>query len=1378
MMLSARCSHRRIIRHRFSGTIVLGGFLSCLLQAAPALAISIAIIDYQDQFSGTTGLGESLTDLSYTYTDLTAGLTGGGEIDLAGFDTFIVGSHCTDDALIRSALVSASAVLHDFVESGGTVIMLTQPDQYRVGEDWMAHDPLPGRRVRRCDTDFGTAYRIQSGHQIFQTPNVISDTDLSGWQYTSGSTWPGSWDSLNLFRGVGVLAADAVSAPSLGTIVEAGWGTGRVIIMTLAPDKARNIGNAQAVTQAPRLMANLLQYAQDVHDGLAQPVVLYENPLAIAIIDYQDTWTNTKGLGQSLTDLGYSYTDLTAGLLGGGAINLTGYNTFIIGSHMDQSTTLRTALVNAGTTMNSFVDGGGTVIMLTQADQYRANENWLEAPANVVRGDPDFDPLVQLQSGHQLFQRPNVLTNGDLSGWQYIGSLTWPTSWESFMTFQNVGVLAGNLAPNPTMAAILEHGWGYGRAVLTSMAPDKARNIGNAQAKAQAPRLMGNVMQYAKDVQNGRAADVVIDDSSGPYQGAIHGVVFSDTNGNGTQDVGEPGIAGVGVSDMIDLVLTDANGSYTLPNTGNTATLVYVCLPAGYAKNADWYHHVNAGSTTDDFGFALQPADESGVFEFVQITDVHVGGSGNRQLLTDAIAHICNLTNPPELILATGDLTDSSAISEFTDYAAATATSSVPVFNVFGNHDANGGTTSNYRSCLGPDYYSFNYGDCHFLVINSVYPSARQMAWVNADLSLLRGDRKLFVFQHYSPSASEHSQFVGYQTEAVFSGHWHSQHSVKIGELRSYNSPSLVFGGIDCSPAGFKVVSVDGSSVSTQTRHIADGKRLQIVGPPQSQVASRNDVPIAVDAYETSADVMSVTYAITRGAEQVATGSLASAGDWSWVGTIPARSLAPGAYTLTATATNDKAETNSTSVSFDVLNRQLANPQPVANWPQFGGGAGRGGLASGSPLTPPLNIAWMSHTGGNIDFSSPVLYDDTLFVGVKDRSDFDHNGVVALNVADGSTKWFAPTPAAVSHSVATDGSTVYACSHGGLLHWLDPSTGQEIRTQTLGSAYQRFLYGAPLVYGSNVYAGTFGYFGGFDKTSGSQSWYRIYGSDWISCNASPATDGSIVVVAANWAGSNDLIGVSPTDGHVLWQYDCPGTSGLHGSPVIASDRVVFTTYDGKITAVYRATGTAVWSVSLGGGRSASTPAVSGNTVVAGGTGSVQAFRLDNGGLLWTFPLSNSPLKMAAYNSTFAALAGSPTIAGNTVYVPCGDGRLYALALSNGSLQWSMNFGAPMLSAPCVSGGSMFLTAFDGQVYALVDSTALITPADFDRDGDVDKDDVQQFTNCATGPGMSPVLPGCTDGDLDDDGDVDQADFGHLQRCLSGTGLPADPSCAD
>jgi hypothetical protein len=68
-------------------------------------------------------------------------------------------------------------------------------------------------------------------------------------------------------------------------------------------------------------------------------------------------------------------------------------------------------------------------------------------------------------------------------------------------------------------------------------------------------------------------------------------------------------------------------------------------------------------------------------------------------------------------------------------------------------------------------------------------------------------------------------------------------------------------------------------------------------------------------------------------------------------------------------------------------------------------------------------------------------------------------------------------------------------------------------------------------------------------------------------------------------------------------------------------------------------------------------------------------------------------------------------------------------------------------------------------------------ADFNRDGDVDLADLDQFEACGSGSGI-PFPTGCDVADFDSDGDVDQVDFGMFQRCTSGENVPADPSCMD
>jgi len=67
------------------------------------------------------------------------------------------------------------------------------------------------------------------------------------------------------------------------------------------------------------------------------------------------------------------------------------------------------------------------------------------------------------------------------------------------------------------------------------------------------------------------------------------------------------------------------------------------------------------------------------------------------------------------------------------------------------------------------------------------------------------------------------------------------------------------------------------------------------------------------------------------------------------------------------------------------------------------------------------------------------------------------------------------------------------------------------------------------------------------------------------------------------------------------------------------------------------------------------------------------------------------------------------------------------------------------------------------------------PGDYDRDGDIDADDLKVFATCISGPTI-PYTGDCAGADFDADNDVDQSDFGFTQRCFSGAGKSVDPTC--
>jgi hypothetical protein len=98
---------------------------------------------------------------------------------------------------------------------------------------------------------------------------------------------------------------------------------------------------------------------------------------------------------------------------------------------------------------------------------------------------------------------------------------------------------------------------------------------------------------------------------------AARGVVFLDADGDGVRDAGERGIAGVVVSDQIEVTTTDVDGRYELP--AGKSEFVFVSLPRGHRATGGFWRRRDSGVM--DFG--LQPSGTGDSFTFIHATDSH-----------------------------------------------------------------------------------------------------------------------------------------------------------------------------------------------------------------------------------------------------------------------------------------------------------------------------------------------------------------------------------------------------------------------------------------------------------------------------------------------------------------------------------------------------------------------------------------------------------------------------------------------------------------------------------------------------------------------------------------------------------------------------------
>lgn len=246
------------------------------------------------------------------------------------------------------------------------------------------------------------------------------------------------------------------------------------------------------------------------------------------------------------------------------------------------------------------------------------------------------------------------------------------------------------------------------------------------------------------------------------------------------------------------------------------------------------------------------PAIEPGPFSFVQVTDLHLSlgeaaygpgagdatfwfdGEGLRERIVTTPAvldalfeELASLTPRPAFMIATGDLTNTGSDEEYEAYAAAVARARIPIVSMPGNHDhhtdASEGARlgARYERHLGARWFSFDAGGVHVACIDWFthllgIDADEQEAWLAADLDAVEPGTPVIVMSHDLMRADFYERLPRAPI-ATFSGHWHTTRVVRSGDTVHYNTGTATFGGLDYSPAHYRVASWDGARLAVRT---------------------------------------------------------------------------------------------------------------------------------------------------------------------------------------------------------------------------------------------------------------------------------------------------------------------------------------------------------------------------------------------------------------------------------------------------------------------------------------------------------------------------------------------------------------------------------
>lgn len=793
----------------------------------------------------------------------------------------------------------------------------------------------------------------------------------------------------------------------------------------------------------------------------------------------------------------------------------------------------------------------------------------------------------------------------------------------------------------------------------------------------------------------------------------LRGTVYHDANGNGRRDGSEKGLSGVSVSDGRNVVKTAADGSFELPENPQ-ARFVSVTTPSGYAPGEAHYIPVAQEATSYDFGLVRN--GHTGAFEFIQITDSETPTP--KEWIEDLKGYAA--ANPTAFIIHTGDI----CYQPGEDFHAAnvrTRHMGVPMYYAIGNHDLLRGDYGEqyFEHLFGPVWYSFEVGNVHFQVLPMLggdhapsYSKKQVFDWIKNDLAQTDPKKKVVMFNHdlwfqgddvVIRAGGDSLDMKKHNLVAFVYGHWHSQYAKRVDGVMTYCASTPDKGGIDHSPACFRVISVDAEgniSDKTRARYTNIPGLLATALPAQHDtVAAVNGViPVRVNAYRTVSPATSVRVALIENGKRGRTVSLAPQTDWAWSGTLAVGGRT-GVQHLVAEATFADGTRLVEHSSF-VLTDASATVRVGGDWGNLGGNAAHSGVVAEGEANHAPRYVWSQNAGGNIYMVSPVVGDGKVFVATIDDDNLKKCAVVAYDAADGQELWRFRTGNSVKGTIVYSDGLVLACDAAMQIYALDAESGRIVWEKALNRyVLPENLHGLAVVDGV-VYAGQGGNFTALRVKDGSVVWKNEAWGGGEGTQSTTTVGEGVVLASSHW---NGLFAHDVNDGRLLWKKQDSKIRFRDGSATIYDGNIYLASRD-ELFLINPKSGDILKSVEQPGitFEGACAPVVTDRMVYVGTADKgVVAFDRRTFKPVWTYATRPAIFYSVPYYQDFQnSVETSPVLIGGTLVFGASDGWLYGVDAENGRFRWKRNLGAPIFSSPAVSGDALYVADFSGNIYCL------------------------------------------------------------------------------
>jgi outer membrane protein assembly factor BamB len=574
----------------------------------------------------------------------------------------------------------------------------------------------------------------------------------------------------------------------------------------------------------------------------------------------------------------------------------------------------------------------------------------------------------------------------------------------------------------------------------------------------------------------------------------------------------------------------------------------------------------------------------------------------------------------------------------------------------------------------------------------------------------------------------------------VLTGHAHSNRIVDHDGVVELNTEPFLMGGLDFTPAGYRVLTLEAGRLSSIHRTTVDEPLVEIVSPVAGACTPAKSAELIV-----AAEIEAAPTSITARVDCATPVTLRPAGGWNWRITLPV--LAPGPHGVEITATSATGTRVTRTLAFEVC--APPHPPPIGSddWPQVGGGPSHLG-ARPHEIAPPLVTRWTTTAGGHVLTASPVIASSTVYVATTDLADGNTGGVSAFDLATGALRWRVATPLPVRGGLAVVDGTVVAPQIDGVVVGIDTASGavrwrHELSPHYAIGAEAGASFAPPATDGDDVLVGHQRALVALSARSGSPRWSVDpvpEGRD--SQTAAALAIGHGIAVGTFNRAIGGLIAFDLVTGKQLWSYNDRETVAINASPVIAGDSIFVVSGADEVTA-FDHTGQIRWRTQLDdqgfewGNATIGTPAYAQDILVVPTLyRDLVALDASTGVELWRYAGTPGPLRTTHYRSGGeSGFAAAPVITGDIVWAADTAGELSAFELRSGRLLWHTSLHVPMLAGLAISGDWLVAASYDGTVRALVPTTKLRAPVTAPSCTEAPP----QAGCCDSGSGSTPAL---------------------------------------